>query len=233
MITFKEFECNLAVVKARIEAACRASGRHFNEVALLPVTKNHPVDAVQYAAQAGLCTVGENRVQEAQYKKDSYADGMCWELIGHLQSNKAKQAVALFDRIQSVDSLKLLRRLDRFTAELGKPLPILIQCNAGEDPNKFGFEPASMGEALEYALGAEFLQPDGLMTIAPLDDDPEVAKRTFETLRVLRDELSERFACQLPELSMGMTDDLEQAIAAGSTQIRVGTALFGERNRPR
>lgn len=229
MITFDEFESNLAVLQERISAACRASGRGFQEVSLLPVTKNHPLDAVHFAARAGLAAVGENRVQEAHYKKDSYHGEMRWELIGHLQSNKAKQAVALFDRIQSVDSLKLLRRLDRFAGELGKTMPILIQCNAGEDPNKFGFKLESMGEALESALEADFLQPQGLMTIAPLDDDSEVAQRSFEALRALRDDLQQRFACHLPELSMGMTGDLEEAIAAGSTQIRVGTALFGAR----
>lgn len=229
MITFEEFESNLASVQERISAACRASARDFQEVSLLPVTKNHPLDAVQFAARTGLTAVGENRVQEAQYKKDSYTGAMRWELIGHLQSNKAKQAVALFDRIQSVDSLKLLHRLDRFAGELGKTLPVLIQCNAGEDPNKFGFKMESMVEAVESALEADFLQPEGLMTIAPLDDDPEVARRSFEALRELRDDLQKRFACPLPELSMGMTGDLEEAIAAGSTQIRVGTALFGIR----
>ena len=229
MITFKEFEANIAAVRERISAACCSSGRSSGDVVLLPVTKNHPVDAVQFAARAGLLAVGENRVQEAHYKKDSYSGEMRWELIGHLQSNKAKQAVELFDRVQMVDSLKLLRRLDRFAAEAGKTLPILIQCNAGEDPNKFGFMVESMAEAVETALEAESLELDGLMTIAPLDDDPDVAKKTFETLRDLRDTLSERFGCPLSELSMGMTGDLEQAIAAGSTQIRVGTALYGVR----
>lgn len=229
MITFKEFEAHVAVVRERIRAACLACGRSEAEVALLPVTKNHPVDAVQFAARAGLPAVGENRVQEAHYKKDSYAGAMRWELIGHLQSNKAKQAVALFDRIQSVDSLKLLRRLDRFASEAGETLPILIQCNAGKDPDKYGFPVASMEEAVAAALEAGSLQLDGLMTIAPLAEDPDVAKAAFDTLRDVRDMLSKRFACPMDELSMGMTGDLEQAIAAGSTQIRVGTALYGKR----
>jgi len=229
MINFEQFESNLAGVQARIAAACTAAERFPEEVLLLPVTKNHPVAAVEYAAAAGLTAVGENRVQEAAYKQDSYAGDLRWELIGHLQSNKAKQAVDLFDRIQTVDSLKLLRRLDRLAAELGRTLPILIQCNAGGDPNKFGFAPASMDEAVEAALAAQSLQLDGLMTIAPLDEDPKVARRAFISLRELRDRLAERFGCPLSELSMGMTDDLEQAIAAGSTQIRVGTALYGAR----
>lgn len=209
--------------------ACRDVGRSETDVSLLPVTKNHPVDAVQYAARVGLAAVGENRVQEADYKRDSYTGEMRWELIGHLQSNKAKQAVGIFDRIQSVDSLKILRRLDRYATEAGKTLPVLIQCNTGEDPNKYGFAVADMDEALELALGAESLRLDGLMTIAPLDDNTDVAKAAFEKLRDLRDALAARFGCPLEELSMGMTGDLEQAIAAGSTQIRVGTALYGAR----
>lgn len=229
MITFQAFEANVGAVRERIHAACRDSGWNESAVSLLPVTKNHPVEAVRFAARVGLSAVGENRVQEAGYKRDSYSGEMRWELIGHLQSNKARQAVEIFDRIQSVDSLKLLRRLDRFASDAGKTLPILIQCNTGEDPNKYGFRAESMDEAVEAALGADSLQLDGLMTIAPLDENPDVAKAAFEKLRHLRDRLSERFACPLKELSMGMTGDLEEAIAAGSTQIRVGTALYGAR----
>ena len=229
MISLEEFKERLSAVQERIQSACSCSGRSHGEVSLLPVTKNHPVDAVEFAAAAGLLAVGENRVQEAADKRSSYTNPMQWELIGHLQSNKAKQAVEIFDRIQSVDSLKLLRRLDRIASESGKVLPILIQCNSGKDPNKYGFIAESMDEAVETALGADSLRLDGLMTIAPLDGDSDVAKSAFETLRTLRDGLAECFGCPLAELSMGMTGDLEEAIAAGSTQIRVGTALFGER----
>lgn len=229
MITFKEFEVNVAELRERIQAACRDAGRSADAVSLLPVTKNHPVDAIDFAARVGLAAVGENRVQEAVDKQDSYADVMRWELIGHLQSNKARQAVEIFDRVQSVDSLKILRRLDRHASETGKTLSILIQCNTGEDPNKYGFAAESMNEAVEAAVEAKGLQLDGLMTIAPLDENPDVAKAAFEKLRDLRDALAARFGCPMQELSMGMTGDLEQAIAAGSTQIRVGTALYGAR----
>ncbi|MGB0744187.1 MAG: YggS family pyridoxal phosphate-dependent enzyme [Opitutales bacterium] len=229
MITFEEFEANVAVVRQRVADACRRSGRTKDDVSLLPVTKNHPVEAVRYAARIGLEAVGENRVQEARYKRDSYSDDIRWELIGHLQSNKAKQAVEVFERIQSVDSLKLLHRLDRYAAEMGKNLPILIQCNSGLDPGKYGFAPESMDEAVESALAAQSLCLEGLMTIAPLDQTREAARSAFEKLRDLRDSLAARYACPLPELSMGMTGDLEEAIAAGSTQIRVGTALYGSR----
>ena len=230
MISVEQFEQNLAQLRLRIESACRVAGRPVDDVQLLPVTKNHPVDAVVYATRAGLAAVGENRVQEAAHKRADYSAAVRWELIGHLQSNKAKDAVGIFDRIQSVDSLKLLSRLNRYAGEAGKRLPILLQCNTGADPNKHGFSVAEMEVALEAALAAEHLRVDGLMTIAPLDDDQEVAKAAFGSLRKLRDRLSAKYAVPLAELSMGMTGDLEVAIAAGSTQIRVGTALYGTRS---
>lgn len=229
MIDFSNFEQNLSQVKARINAACASSGRSESSVSLLPVTKNHPVDAVEYAARCGLRSVGENRVQEADDKRGSYEGSVRWELIGHLQSNKAQLAVSIFDRIQSIDSIKLLRRIDRYAGEQGKRMPILLQCNAGEDPNKYGFKLNEAEAVLEEAMEAGNLEVEGLMTIAPLDDDPDVAKVAFERLRGLRDRLSEQFGLPLTELSMGMTGDLESAIAAGSTQIRVGTALYGVR----
>ncbi len=230
MITYEEFTQNLANVQLRMAEACVAANRAVGSVRLLPVTKNHPIDAVHYAYQSGLTAVGENRVQEAAGKcAQDAVSPVEWELIGHLQSNKTKEAVAIFDRIQSVDSIKLLKRLDRQAGELGKCLPILLQCNTGEDPNKYGFRVAEMGAALDAALQLDHLQVDGLMTIAPLDDDLDVASAAFDRLRELRDHLSERFSVALPELSMGMTGDLDVAIAAGSTQIRVGTALYGSR----
>ena len=230
MVTFEVFAANLKQVKERIDAACLSVGRPTDSVQLLPVTKNHPVDAVQYAAQAGLTAVGENRVQEASDKHAMQLVDVRWELIGHLQTNKAKLAVATFDRVQSVDSLKLLNRLNRCAGEVSKQLPVLLQCNTGADPNKYGFSVAQMEAALEAALASEHLVVEGLMTIAPLDQDPAVARAAFEDLRELRDRLSEQYSLPLAELSMGMTGDLELAIAAGSTQIRVGTALYGARS---
>ena len=229
MIDSTTFKNNLAIVQKRMAVACKACGRAADSVKLLPVTKNHPIEAVDFAVLSGLGSVGENRVQEAADKRSSYPTHVFWELIGHLQSNKAHHAVATFDRIQSVDSLKLIRRLDRYSGELGKCLPILLQFNTGEDPNKYGFAVDDAKQALEIALNAVNLHVDGLMTIAPLDDDPYVTRMAFEQLRDLRDGLSEHFGLQLNELSMGMTGDLEAAIAAGSTQIRVGTALYGSR----
>ena len=229
MITLDEFIINFTNIKHRIESACKKSGRDVSEVQLLPVTKTHSVHAIEYAAQVGLSSVGENRVQEVKAKKPLYMGNCCWELIGHLQTNKVNEAVILFDRIQSVDSLKLIRKLNSACEVAGKVLPIFLQCNAGKDPNKYGFSESSMSEALEVVLGSPFLKCEGLMTIAPLNENISSAKVSFEKLRNIRDSLASEFKIELNELSMGMTQDLEEAIAAGATMIRVGSALYGNR----
>ena len=231
MVSLEVFENNLKQVKDRIQTACQSAGRSVEEVRLLPVTKNHPVEAVHFATRTGLMTVGENRLQEAVQKKKAITSATVkWELIGHLQTNKAKDAVAIFDCIQSVDSIRLLDRLNLFADKLEKLQSVLLQCNTGADPNKYGFKVDEMEVALEAALKAKYLKVDGLMTIAPLADDISVAQAAFEDLRELRDRLSSSYGLPLTELSMGMTGDLEVAIAAGSTQIRVGTALYGVRS---
>lgn len=230
-LTFTGFLENLAGVRESMAEACREAGRAPGEVTLLPVTKNHPPACAAFVAQAGLAAVGENRVQEARDKKAAAnLPGLRWELIGHLQSNKAKLAAAVFDRIQSVDSVKLLDLLDRASLEAGRALPVLLQVNAGRDPAKSGCSLEDAPALLEHALGCAHLRVDGLMTIAPLDDDPDTARRTFEALRACRDTLAAQFAAPLAELSMGMSGDLRAAIHAGSTQVRVGTALFGARD---
>ncbi len=242
---FADFPTRLAAVRARVAAACAGAGRDPASVEILPVTKNHPATAAEAVARAGLRAVGENRVQEGVAKRAACAavapapgvsrvEPLAWELIGHLQSNKAALAAALFDRIQSVDSEKLLRHLDRAAAGLGKTLPVLLQINAGHDPVKFGTDPADAPRLLEATLACNSLHVDGLMAIAPLGATPAEtaahAARTFANLRALRDDLAARFGAPLRELSMGMSGDLEAAIAAGSTLVRVGTALFGERS---
>ena len=228
-IDYDTFRQRADALRARIAAACAAAGRNPAEVTLLPVTKTHPAAAAEYAVRHGFAAVGENRVQEGVEKRALAPAGLRWELIGHLQSNKARLAATHFDRIQSVDSAKLLAGLDRAAAELGKKLPVLLQINAGQDPAKFGAEPADAPRLLEAALALPHLQVDGLMTIAPLSDDPAVARRTFANLRAIRDDLATRFGVPLRELSMGMTGDLDAAIAEGSTLVRIGTALYGPR----
>ncbi|MCX6956353.1 MAG: YggS family pyridoxal phosphate-dependent enzyme [Verrucomicrobia bacterium] len=236
MIDYAEFSRRADALRAEIAAACQSAGRDPAEVELLAVTKTHPAAAADFAARYGLRGVGENRVQEAVEKRPQTAPASAalrWELIGHLQSNKAKLAAQHFDRIQSVDSEKLLNHLDRAAADLGKVLPVLLQINAGDDPAKFGADLADAPRLVEAALARKHLRVDGLMTIAPLGTTPEEtaahATRTFNNLRTLRDELAARLGTPLRELSMGMTNDLRLAVAAGSTMVRVGTALYGAR----
>ncbi|MBE7536975.1 MAG: YggS family pyridoxal phosphate-dependent enzyme [Opitutaceae bacterium] len=227
--SYEDFHAAACRVVEKISEACARCGRSERDVSLMAVTKTHPVEAAHHAARFGLKSVGENRVQEACEKIPLGPPGLRWELIGHLQSNKARLAVRWFDRIQSVDSEKLVRALQREAAAIGKILPILLQVNSGNDPAKFGIDPEDAPGLIEGALQQPNLRVEGLMTIAPLSEDSEVARRTFSRLREIRDELCARFSVALPELSMGMSSDMEIAIAEGSTQVRVGSALFGAR----
>lgn len=229
MVTYAEFEANAQALVARVSAACQIAGRDPSTVRILPVTKTHPVEAALHAARFGFPAVAENRVQEAAEKRAAAPASLRWELIGHLQSNKAKLAVTTFDRIQSVDSPSLAERLGRFAVEQGKLFPVLLQVNSGHDPAKFGCDLEAAPALLEAALAATSLRVEGLMAVAPLSDDSDVARRAFDNLRACRDALSASFGVALPELSMGMSGDLEPAVLAGSTCIRVGSALLGDR----
>ena len=239
LIPYEEFARRADALRAQIVTACATVGRDPAGVQLLAVTKTHPAGAADHAARYGLAAVGENRVQEGVEKRAQIAPASAalrWELIGHLQSNKAKLAAQHFDRVQSVDSEKLLNHLDRAASELGKSLPVLLQINAGNDPAKFGADLADAPRLLDAALAKKHLRIDGLMTIAPLGttaaETAAHAERTFANLRTLRDDLASRTGVPLHELSMGMTGDLAIAVAAGSTLVRVGTALFGSRPTP-
>ena len=230
---YEDFKVRADNIRGQIAAACTRAGRDPSTVELLAVTKTYPSAAADYAARYGLRAVGENRVQEAIEKQPQCTAKIQWELIGHLQSNKARLAAAHFDRVQSVDSGKLLNHLDRAAGELGKTLGVLLQINAGHDPAKFGAEPEEAPRLLEIALACPHLRVDGLMTIAPLGATPAetdvLAACTFENLRTIRDDLAAKAGAALRELSMGMSGDLEAAILAGSTQVRIGTALYGAR----
>jgi len=228
----KQFSENLARVRKRIAAAARAAGRDPATVQLLPVTKTQPGEVLDWIRAEGLGAVGENRVQEALGKRGEAADrhGLRWELIGHLQSNKAALAVAHFDRIQSVDSLRLARRLDRLAAEEGRVLPVLLQVNTGGDPRKYGWSPEGLRADLEELLAMKALGVEGFMTIGPLEGGREAARPAFARLRALAVELRGATGLPLAELSMGMSGDLEEAVAEGSTLVRIGSDLFGPRD---
>ena len=225
----RSFRQNLNVLNERIASTCAKCGRNPHDLKLMAVTKGFPLEVAATAVGAGLTTLGENHVQEGVAKIERANFSARWELIGHLQSNKAQLAVKQFHRIQSVDSLKLANRLNRMAAANQRTLPILLQVNTGEDPRKFGFPTEEMEVVFHRLLQHDSLAIQGLMTIAPAPPQWETARQSFEKLRELRDRLEERLHIHLPELSMGMTFDLEPAIKAGSTCLRVGSALFGPR----
>ncbi len=198
----------------------------------MAVSKTHPASTIREAAAAGLMLFGENRVQEFEAKRAELPGGIEVHLIGHLQSNKAAKAAGIFSAIDTVDSLRLLERLNDAREQSARPLPVLLEIKLSEEEAKAGFAPGSpeLRQALERASGLQQVRVRGLMTIAPLDENPETARVCFRRLRNLRDELARQYQrIELQELSMGMSGDFEIAIEEGSTLVRIGTALFGVR----
>lgn len=210
---------NLFAVERRIVAACDTAARRRDEVILVAVTKTFPSTDVEHAIAAGALHVGENKVQEARDKKPSVRAEARWHLIGHLQSNKVKDAVALFDVIQSVDSLPLAEKIARAAENIGKRQEVLLQVNVGREAQKSGAEVEEVEWLVRAIRALPSLHLTGLMTIPPVGD----SRPHFRELKRMRDHLG------LPELSMGMTDDFETAIEEGATIIRVGRAIFGAR----
>lgn len=220
----------LPVVRERIERAERASARVPGSVRLIAVTKSHPFEAVEAALAAGLTDLGENRVEELEHKVRTFGQrAATWHLIGHLQSRKAPRAAAVSDLIHSVDSLRLAEKLSRAASEAGRSLRVLAQVNTSGEGSKTGFSPAEAGDEIARMAELPGLVVDGLMTMAPFVDDEAVLAAAFGGLRELSARLRAATHRIGPELSMGMTNDLEIAIREGSTMVRIGTALFGER----
>ncbi|HLY14425.1 MAG TPA: YggS family pyridoxal phosphate-dependent enzyme [Candidatus Limnocylindrales bacterium] len=218
-------------VLARIAAAARRSGREPAAVRLVAVSKTVAVERLRAAVAAGLTVLGENRVQEGEAKRPM-VPGASWELIGPLQSNKARRALETYDLIESVDSLDLAGRLDRLADDAGVArvrVPVLLQANVDDDPAKAGFAPAELEAALAALLDLPRLRVDGLMTVGRQVDDPEAARPTFRRLRELAARLRTTDPRLGADLSMGMSADFEVAIEEGATIVRVGRALFGER----
>jgi PLP dependent protein len=223
----------LAAIRARIKAAAESFGRPADEVKLIAISKTHPASVIKRVIEFGAVDIGENRVQEAEDKiAEVGRDAACWHLVGHLQANKARRAVNLFDVIHSLDSLDLARRLDRLCQEEGREsLRVLIQVDLGHEETKSGIEESELSHLVEGIGPLRRLELTGLMTLPPFFDHAEQSRPFFRRLRELRDELADRgaFAGAKGELSMGMTNDFEVAIEEGSTMVRVGTAIFGER----
>jgi pyridoxal phosphate enzyme (YggS family) len=217
-------------VRDRIADAAHAAGRERASVRLVAVTKAHPLEAVEAALQAGLSDLGENRVEELEGKVGALGrEAVTWHMIGHLQSRKARQALELADLIHSVDSVKLATRLARMAEEEGRVVHVLAQVNTSGEAAKSGFEPSRAVDDVLRLTELPGLEIDGLMTMAPFGADELVLSRAFGGLRKIHEQLRAQGERIGPELSMGMTNDLEIAIREGSTMVRIGTALFGPR----
>jgi PLP dependent protein len=229
---------NISQVQKQIAAAARRARRNPDEITLMAVSKTFPVDSIREAYAAGLRVFGENRVQEFAGKANALRDlpDIEWHLIGHLQTNKAAKAAELFDAVDSVDSVRMAEKLNAFAARAGKILPVLIEINVGGEKAKSGVA-ADSEELTQILQGAPRwgnLKIRGLMTVPPYTEDPEGSRPYFRQLRQIRDRIAAR---RLPDinpavLSMGMSHDFEVAIEEGSTCVRVGTAIFGERVKP-
>jgi hypothetical protein len=238
MNTETELAHNLAEVKGTIETACKRAQRAPDEITLIAVTKMHPAVAISAAAELGIRHIGENKVQEFDSKQQDWVElrarlPLQAHLIGHLQSNKAARAVALFDTIDSLDSLRLAERLETAAASLKRTVPVLLEIKLSEEESKSGLEPdsAELDTLLERLPDLPHLIPRGLMTVPPYLRDAEAVRPYFRRLRQLRDQYAQLHPkLRLDALSMGMTHDYAVAIEEGATEVRLGTALFGARD---
>jgi pyridoxal phosphate enzyme (YggS family) len=224
-----DLAANLASIQQRIAAACTRADRDPASVTLVAVAKGHPPETVRAAAELGLRLFGENRVQEAKAKMPLCPGRLSWHMIGHLQTNKARDAVELFEMIQSLDSLHLAQELNRRAEQAGKRLPVLLEVNVAGEASKFGYAPDRLLAELTALNALPRLEIHGLMTLAPWTPDPEKVRPVFRRLRELKVQCEQRLGAPLPHLSMGMSGDFEVAIEEGATIIRLGTALFGAR----
>lgn len=223
---------NLSRLHNDVQQIARQCGRDPRSIKILAVSKTFPAEVVEEAAAAGQLLFGENRIQEGMSKIPRVnADGLIWHLVGHLQSNKARKAVELFDVIQTLDGAKIARKLSRHCVELDKRIKVMVQVNIGEEPQKTGFPPAEVSRIVALVDSLPNLELLGLMSIPPFNDDPEQTRPYFRALGKLMTEINEGRSEPLRELSMGMSGDYRIAIEEGSTIIRIGTGIFGPRGR--
>ena len=220
---------NLTLIQQRIRAACDRAGRDVDSVTLLAVSKTHPADTIKAAADLGLLLFGENKVQEAKAKIPNSPGKARWHFIGHLQSNKCRDAVELFSMIQCVDSVAIAQEINKRADQAAKTMPVLLEINVAGEASKFGYKPEQMLAELKELNALPRLEIHGLMAIPPFSPVPEKSRPYFKTLREMKQRAEDVLGAPLPVLSMGMSDDFEVAIEEGSTMIRVGTALFGAR----
>jgi pyridoxal phosphate enzyme (YggS family) len=220
---------NLETIQQRIRTACERAGRKPESVLLLAVSKTHPPETVRAAADCGLVFFGENKVQEARAKIPLCPGKLRWHLIGHLQSNKCRDAVQLFEMIQSVDSLPLAREINGRAEQAAKRMPVLLEVNVAGEANKFGYAPEKMLAELKELNALPRIEIHGLMTVPPWTAAAENSRPYFRRLRELKEQAETVLGAPLPHLSMGMSGDFEIAIEEGATIVRIGTALFGAR----
>ena len=225
----KYIQENLTKVRERVISAAEKAGRDPESVKLIAVSKTFPAEAVQSAYDAGQRLFGENKVQDLALKNAALPKDIEWHMIGHLQSNKAKLAVENADYIHAVDSVKLLKRIDRLAGELGRSPKIFLEVNISGEESKFGADSESVKELAQAATQCENITVAGLMTMAPFGVPENELRFVFSSLRKLRENLEAEFDLDLPELSMGMSGDFEIAIEEGATMVRVGTSIFGRR----
>jgi len=224
-----DFAANLDAIRQRIKAACDRVDREPNSLTLLAVTKTHPPEVIKQAVDAGLLFFGENKVQEAKAKIPLCPGRARWHFIGHLQSNKCRDAVELFELIESVDSLPLAQELNKRAEQAAKTMPILLEVNVAGEASKFGYQPAKLLAELKELNQLTRLEIHGLMAVPPWSPSAESSRPHFQGLRELKARCEDALGAPLPHLSMGMSGDFEVAIEEGATIIRVGTALFGQR----
>ncbi|HET7625244.1 MAG TPA: YggS family pyridoxal phosphate-dependent enzyme [Verrucomicrobiae bacterium] len=222
---------NLLSIQQRMRAACDRAGRDPESVTLLAVTKGQPPELVNEAAQLGLTHFGESKIQEAKTKIPLCSGRARWQMIGHLQTNKCRDAVELFEMIQSVDSLHLAEEINKRADQSGKTMPILLEVNAVGEASKFGYRREQLLSDLTRINALPRLEIHGLMTIPPYTNDTERLRSIFREMRELKTRCEEILGAPLPQLSMGMSGDFEIAIEEGATIVRIGTALFGSRTR--
>jgi pyridoxal phosphate enzyme (YggS family) len=225
------FAENLESIQQRIRAACDRAGRAENSVTLLAVSKTHPPETIRAAVDAGQIFFGENKIQEARAKIPQAPSRARWQFIGHLQSNKVREAVELFEMIQGVDSLAIAKEISKRAAQAGKTMPILLEVNVASEASKFGYQPEKLLADLAELNALPRLEVHGLMTIPPFTPLAEKSRPYFQRLRELKVAAEKILGVPLPQLSMGMSGDFEVAIEEGATIVRVGTALFGERQK--
>ena len=225
-----DFASNLNSIRQRIAAACARAGREASSVTLLAVSKTHPPETIREMVEAGQLLFGENKVQEAKAKIPLCPGKARWQFVGHLQSNKVRDAVELFDMIQGVDSLAIAHEISKRAAQAAKTMPILLEVNVAGEGSKFGYQPEQLLAELNELNALPKIEIHGLMAIPPYAPVAEKARPYFKKLRELKAQAETVLGAPLPQVSMGMSGDFEVAIEEGSTIIRVGTALFGARN---